>query len=448
MTMITNAAILGAQLLLCGAAAGLLVARWVDMALFHRLASAAILCGLMIAVIANALNPGDMAAVIAALSIVGLIVTGWVILKASGARRARHTTRDLETESTARQKALEELTAIKAELEQRVEERARELAASALRLDLAVRNAMITVFNQDRELRYTWMSRGVLGHAPEWFIGKTDYEIFDEPQRDMIVLPKLDVLANGVERDFEAAVPAHDGTLCWFDVHLEPLREADGLIKGVSGVAVDITELKKREDHIHLLMREIAHRSKNALAVVQAMARQTAATTTSTEAFMTAFSARLNALASSHNVLVDEGWTGAEIDGVIRTQLSHYIELPSDRVRISGPSLKLPAETVQNIALAFHELATNAVKYGALSVPQGRIDIEWTISPSQDENLDVVIEWREEHGPPVSPPTRKGFGQLVIEKAVARAVNGKVSLAYEPAGLRWRLSFMQARNPV
>ncbi|MBV8848249.1 MAG: PAS domain-containing protein [Methylobacteriaceae bacterium] len=200
------------------------------------------------------------------------------------------------------------------------------------------------------------------------------------------------------------------------------------------GTARDVTERKQREAHVRFLMREIAHRSKNLLAVIQAMARQTAVTAGSAHDFEQIFSARLQALASSHDILMDEDWHGASIDELVRTQVGHYVDLIGTRIDLAGPEMMLKPEAAQNLGLALHELATNAAKYGALSNDDGRIEIRWELDSER-----FKIAWQEIGGPPVSPPQREGFGHKVVTRIVTLALEGQVDLRFEPSGLLWRL---------
>ena len=176
-------------------------------------------------------------------------------------------------------------------------------------------------------------------------------------------------------------------------------------------------------------MRELSHRSKNLLAIVLAIARQTSRTTSNFEEFEQQFNARIQALADAHDLLVEQQWAGAALEDLVRAQLSAF---GTERVTTSGDKVMLRAEAVQNVALALHELATNAVKHGALSMPQGRIAIDWT--PHGDGG--VRLTWRETGGPPVTEPERKGFGRFVLERVTVNAL-GSGGTQFWPSGLVW-----------
>jgi PAS domain S-box-containing protein len=377
----------------------------------------------------------------------GIVLSLVLVLAALGmvasvlalSRRAATLVRDVQSQRQLA-RSLEEATV---ELAGEVTSVRAELSDTALRFDAALRTAPIVITSQDRELRYLWMRNSLMGRPPEWFIGRTDAEVMPEPARSRLVAGKEEALRTGEAKSFEIFVPGMvDGEGAWYDIHVEPTRDAKGSIDGVTAVAMEVTERKKRESHVRLLMRELAHRSKNTLAVTQAMARQTAANSASLDEFLERFGERLDALGRAHGLLVNEGWTGARIEDLVRSQLGHYSQLAGRQIFMSGPDLTLPTEMIQNIGLALHELATNAAKYGALSTPEGRVDITWTAVPRQDGSTHVTIGWTESGGPPVSPPTHRGFGQIVIERTVARAVGGTVELDYRPEGLAWTLSFV------
>jgi two-component sensor histidine kinase len=227
----------------------------------------------------------------------------------------------------------------------------------------------------------------------------------------------------------------------WFDLSVQPLRDNQDKIIGLIGGSVEITERKEQEARIRLLMREVTHRSKNLLSVIQAIMRQTATHSLSIEDFQKRFADRLHSLAGSHDLLVQENWNGAGLRELIRSQLGHYSDLVGSQILLSGPAVQLQPDAAQHIGMALHELATNAAKYGALSVPTGRVVIRWTIPERTEAESNCTLSWAESDGPPVLPPTRKGFGRVVIERTVARALSGEVEMEYAPAGVRWTLTF-------
>jgi two-component sensor histidine kinase len=188
-------------------------------------------------------------------------------------------------------------------------------------------------------------------------------------------------------------------------------------------------------------MRELTHRSKNLLTVIQAIMRQTASNSTAIEDFVSRFTARLQSLAGSHDLLVQEDWQGASMRELVRSQLGHYSDREDPQIELSGGPMQIPPDAAQHIGMALHELATNAAKYGALSTPGGKVQISWQTSPATDATPMCQLTWEESGGPPVERPSRRGFGRVVLERTVARALQGEVSIDYAATGLRWSLEF-------
>jgi two-component sensor histidine kinase len=198
-----------------------------------------------------------------------------------------------------------------------------------------------------------------------------------------------------------------------------------------------MTERKRYEKHIQLLMNEVNHRAKNLLSVVQAIARQTARTA-DPATFTNLLSERIQGLAASQDLLVKNRWTNVGVSELVHAQLAHFNNIVGTRVLIEGPPARLSPAAAQGIGMALHELTTNAVKYGALSNANGRIRIYWENIVADDPLF--VMHWVEEGGPKVVVPTRKGFGNRVIEKMAEDAVDGKVEIEYRSSGLYWKLT--------
>lgn len=214
---------------------------------------------------------------------------------------------------------------------------------------------------------------------------------------------------------------------------------ADGVAVRMTGTARDVTEHKRWEEHTTLLMREVTHRSKNLLAVIQAMARQSKVGSKTVADFEARFSGRLQALAASHDLLVQRDWHGVSVGELVKSQLGHYLDAHASQIEISGPEVIVTPEAAQNIGLAVHELSTNAAKYGALSVPRGQVRVRWRCTSSGSDGPRFRMLWIEDGGPTVATPSHKGFGQVVMEQLAARALHGEASLDFRPDGVRWSL---------
>jgi two-component sensor histidine kinase len=190
---------------------------------------------------------------------------------------------------------------------------------------------------------------------------------------------------------------------------------------------------------MRLMMRELTHRSKNLLAVIQAMARKTASVSGDMDEFIAAFSARLRAMSAAHDLLVSQSWHGADLGDLLRASVAQTIAPTAEQVKIDGPPLMLSPDTAQNLSLAFHELATNASKYGSLSTDAGELSVTWTRADAR-----IRIVWREIGGPPVSPPERRGFGRVLLERLIGATLNGSVTLDFRPEGLVCEIEFPEA----
>jgi PAS domain S-box-containing protein len=308
------------------------------------------------------------------------------------------------------------------------------LRARFARYETALRGSQVTVYTQDRDLHYTSISNPMLGRSIEDILGRTDDEILPSDGGATIIALKREALATGQPTRAEVALDNAPGVR-WHDLHIEPLRNEAGDIVGLTCASIDVTERKEGEAHLRLLLRELTHRSKNLLAVIQAMARQTARHAGSIDGFLKQFSARLQALAASHDLLVREGWYGASLGELIRSQLAGYIERDAGQVAIEGPAVALKPQAAQNLGLALHELAVNAEKFGALSVSSGRVSITWGQRESADGNA-LELDWCEHLGPKVKVRHKKGFGSMVIEGNLARALDAEVTIDFDPDGLR------------
>ncbi|MBX6424485.1 MAG: PAS domain-containing protein [Variibacter sp.] len=312
-----------------------------------------------------------------------------------------------------------------------------ELGSALQRYETALRGSRVTVFTQDRHLRYTSISNSFLGRSVEDIVGHTDAELLPPANCAAVTALKRAALDTGDPQDSEIHIVT--GTQdCWFDLHIEPLRNVRGDIVGLTGAAVDITQRKEGEAHLRLLMREITHRSKNLLAVIQAMARQTARHAGSIDAFLEQFGARLQALATSHDLLVMESWHGASLHDLVRSQLGHHLDRHGSQISFEGPPILLKPEAAQSLGLALYELASNAAKYGALSTPTGQVSIVWRRLPAS-EGSGIELVWQESGGPPVVPPSRRGFGTLVIERHLAKSLDAEVEFTFPPSGVRCRV---------
>jgi PAS domain S-box-containing protein len=235
---------------------------------------------------------------------------------------------------------------------------------------------------------------------------------------------------------------AGDGDIRWLEARGAVHRPADGADK-LLGVLADVTERRRAEARLRLTVGELNHRVKNTLASVQSIAAQTLRSPDGPDAPIpagarNAFQARLLALARSHEVLTREGWTGADLGELVRLALApHEAGQGRRRLVAEGPPLRVPPRLAVPLAVALHELSTNAARHGALSLPEGSVTVRWRMQPPRDANAlpTLTLNWQESGGPEVRPPARRGFGTRLLEGGLARELGGSVHLSFRPEGV-------------
>ncbi len=289
----------------------------------------------------------------------------------------------------------------------------------------------------------TWNSGAeqLFGYSVDEIIGQPKSTIVPEEHQGEFEEQRQSILNGNVIRT-ETMRRKKDGTLVHVLLNAAPVRRADGKIIAISSIFHDITELKAAEEHLYFLMRELAHRSKNQLAIIQSIAGQTVRSADTMEGFLNDFRARLQGMAISHDLLVSQDWRGAPLKALVERQLGIFGGSEGSRISTTGPAITLTATAAEAIGLALHELATNSIKYGALSEPGGHIAINWTVKPNEPSKRRLTLEWMESGGPPIDKrPKRKGFGSRIIETMVAQSVSGQSKLTYRREGLHWRLEY-------
>jgi two-component sensor histidine kinase len=338
----------------------------------------------------------------------------------------------LQAEVAAHLRTFEELKEARHQLEERVEARTKELAEAKQRFEIALRGSPISVFSQDKDMRYTWAHNAPAGLSPVFLQGKTDEEVLPPEAARVIMAAKRKAMETGESQELETNFELF-GRRRSFYLLIEALRDEQDAVLGTTSVAVDLSERKANEDQLRLLLRELTHRCKNLLAVIHAIARQTASRTRSVEDFLDRFSARLVAIGASHDLLIADNWHGASLRMLVEQQLGEHADRFGEQIAIEGEDVMLKPEAVQNLGLALHELATNAQKYGSLSDPHGEVRIQWQFC---EEASKLKLIWQERGGPPVTPPERSGFGRAMIETVVGKALEGDVRLSFPPKGVR------------
>ena len=347
---------------------------------------------------------------------------------------------------TSREDAAQRIAALEAE------NAALRAEAERLRqvLDSATDHAIVTLNPEGRITGWNEGARAILGYGDAEILGRSGEVFF--PAEDRAGGVFVGELCRALE---EGRAPnerwhiRHDGSRFWASGAMLPLLDGNGQPDGFLNILRDNSAVRAAEERRALLLAEMGHRVKNTLATVQSIAMQTLHDARVPEDVKSTFTGRLIALAHSHNLLIRGGWEGALLPEVVARALSPYggsrggpgdgrgdgLGISTSRVRAGGPPVRLPTNAVEMLGLAFHELATNAAKYGALSVPEGRIEVQWSLARARSGTRLVEIVWRELGGPPVVPPARRGFGSRLLERGLTHDLGSTVKLDFRPEGL-------------
>lgn len=309
-----------------------------------------------------------------------------------------------------------------------------ELRESEERFRLMAEEAPVMIWTSDQHGRCVHLNAMLRDF---WGVGE-DFETFDwlstmHPEDAGAITSAM--MAASAERrpvEVEGRYRNAEGEFRILRTRARPRFSPSGEFLGLIGVNVDISERKRAEAQRELLLAELNHRVKNTLAVVQGIAHQTFRNGSATPAARAAFEGRLLALSTAHSLLTRSNWENARLDRIAEDAF-HAQGVEPGRFHISGPPVQLPAKQSLSLSLALHELCTNALKYGALSVDQGTVELSWTIDPGPPRRL--TIAWREGGGPPVAPPGRQGFGSRLINQVIASDLDGAVDIDFVPAGL-------------
>ena len=324
-----------------------------------------------------------------------------------------------------------------AELEAEVEALRAQVRQSHLILNSAADYAIITMTMDGCVTGWNAGARKIMGYTEAEILGRSGDIVFTfEDRAGGRFAAELRRAIETGRANNERWHLRRDGTRFWASGVMMPLLDADGHLQGFLNILRDRTEARAEMERRELLMAEMNHRIKNTFAIVQAVAAQTQRHTETAAEFQAAFRARLVVLARSNDVLIRADWHDAPLREVIESALGAYGGEPG-RIAVEGPSVLLAANLAVTVSLAFHELATNAVKYGALSVPTGRVDVSWTKTTSRNDVGRVNIVWRERGGPSVELPQHRGFGSQLLEKGMPS--DGTVKLDFQPEGLECRI---------
>jgi PAS domain S-box-containing protein len=332
-----------------------------------------------------------------------------------------------------------QLERLNAELENRVSERTAELAATAARLtESEQRRSLALLAGQMGSWDWDRVDGECLWDEGQYRIFGVDPATFEVNAENIQRLLPYDwqKLKDAMDRLMSECKPQQaefrvrrpDGAIRWCLGTAAPSVDASGRIVRLSGVTVDITERKESEERQALLAREVDHRAKNALAIVQSIVRLTRADSIPT--YVASVEGRITALSRAHTVLSHSRWQGADLTGLVEEELAPYRSDRGDRITMTGPSVSLQPSSAQTLTLALHELATNAVKYGALSSALGRLKVSWELKPST-----LVLHWEESGGPRARKPAKLGFGTRIIVASIEGQLGGQAKFLWGESGL-------------
>ena len=285
-------------------------------------------------------------------------------------------------------------------------------------------------------------AEALFGYAEEEVIGRHGSFLLQPGSPEQSVFEGA--MAQGVIRR-DAVRVDREGRGIDVSISANRIVAPDGSIIGVAAVMRDIRARRRAEEHQRLLINELNHRVKNTLAIVQGLAQQSFKHVDSDDA-RGAFDGRLLALAAAHNLLTDQRWERAPLGELVAQVLAPYRSDGEQRLRAEGPAIDLGPKTAVAIAMALHELATNAAKYGALSAPGGTVDVRWSAEPGSPPRFR--LSWRERGGPPVVPPARRGFGTRLIERGIAADLHGSATLMFRSEGLECEIEAPLGRDDV
>ncbi len=353
----------------------------------------------------------------------------WIVRQPTSGQLREEIDRQLRT--------LDELRSVRSELERQVAARTGQLREAAQRFDIVLRQSPISVFSQDRDQRYTWIRNSLPGFN-ENPIGMTDDELLPTQAGKQMRDVKQLVMESGEAHRTELLLP-FEGERRWYDVTVEPLRAVDGHIIGTTSAAIDVTHRKQSELLQEMLLREVTHRSKNLLAVIQAIVRHTSPRTTSGRAYASRLGAHLQAMSITHDMLVEASWHGVSLPQLVRAQLGSHADHNAEQVKLQGDDIVLGPGAADSIGLVIHELADNAARTGALAAPGGTVLVKWWLNDGTDDG-SLTLDWLEVGGRPAARPDESGFGRILLEEAIGISLSGEVRLEFQPEGLHCEIT--------
>ncbi len=303
----------------------------------------------------------------------------------------------------------------------------------------ALRNTGISVVYQDPDLRILWAQNLPKSWTTEDVTGKRDGDFLPGSQAESLRAAKQSVLDTGEPESLEMALPEAGGAR-WFEVWMDADKDSEGTALGVVTTAVDITEQKRREQTLKALLRELSHRSKNLLAIIQSIATQTGRYSGSIDSFLTRFRGRLQSLASSQDLVTSSNWRGADLRELVMSQVGRYSADAKHAVIFEGINPYLNPNAALHVGLALHELAVNSMSYGALMKADGVVTVSVSLIHDEHDQPALSLIWKEKIGRPGGHlPGSKRFGSVALERVVPTSLDGTASLTISKDMLSYEL---------
>ncbi|SFK16707.1 Two-component sensor histidine kinase, contains HisKA and HATPase domains [Mesorhizobium albiziae] len=301
----------------------------------------------------------------------------------------------------------------------------------------SLRNTGVSLLYQDSDLRVVWTQNVPSAWAPGDLYGMTDHDFLPETEALRLTTAKREVLATGNRDSLDIRIAGDEGAR-WFDVWIDADRGDDGAVVGVVTTAVETTEQKRREQTLRTLLREVSHRSKNLLAIIQSIATQTGRYSGTLEGFLGRFRGRLQSLASTQDLVTLSNWRGADLRELVIGQVGRYCADPARNIRLEGANPYLNPNAALHIGLALHELAVNSVSYGALSRPDGFVTICAALASAEAADA-LTLTWTETIAARDGALDEKKFGSVALERVVPASLNGTASFTADGDQLEYRL---------
>jgi two-component sensor histidine kinase len=304
-------------------------------------------------------------------------------------------------------------------------------------------HAGVTVFSQDVALRYRWIESPPNSWKATDVAGKSDADILPPTAAAVAVAAKREALSSGRPQWADLVVEG-DGAPCYFDLFVEPTRDEQGVVSGIIGLALDVSDRRKQAATLEAVARDLSHRSKNLLAVIQSLATQTARAASSPEAFIEEFRGRIQSISRSQDLSIGAKHRGARLAELVETQVVPYVVDPSRRIDFKGIDCLLTANAALHVGLALYELCIAAVRSGALSTPGGKVLVtaELIAADPPETGRRLRMTWCESDGP--RGEDADGFGKVLLERIVPQSVGGRAALVNTNEGRRYELTISPA----